>query len=166
MPVTNLGRIGIVPKGTWLAGTYKFLDLVSHEGGAYLCKAPTTTETPGVGADWQKLVTFVDGVFNDAEQSLFTGWSSTKIAGELLALSNSLPPGLSWVAPTTSATYTYTDGLLTGATDVIDGKNRVATYSYTDGVLTSAAIVYDGVTRTETYTYTNGVLTGISVTEV
>ena len=76
------------------------------------------------------------------------------------------PTGYQWVAPTSSATYTYTDGLLTGATDVIDGLNRVATYSYTAGVLTSAAIVYDGVTRTETYTYTNGVLTGISVTEV
>lgn len=43
MTTSNLGRIAIVPKGTWAAGTYKALDLVRYNGASYIAKATTTT---------------------------------------------------------------------------------------------------------------------------
>lgn len=58
MPTLNLGRIAIVPKGNWIAGTYKKLDSVRHSGAAWLCMAvSTTTQEPSdVASDWMKLV--------------------------------------------------------------------------------------------------------------
>lgn len=58
MPTLNLGRVGVVPKGNWVAGTYKKLDVVRHNGAAWQCKAvSTTTQEPSdVASDWMKLV--------------------------------------------------------------------------------------------------------------
>ncbi len=58
MPTLNLGRIAIVPKGNWAAGTYKKLDSVRHNGAAWLCMAASTTtqEPSGTASDWMKLV--------------------------------------------------------------------------------------------------------------
>ena len=62
MPTLNLGRVGSVPKGDWVAGTYKKLDIVRHNGAAWQCKAASTTtqEPSDVASDWMKLVE--DGV--------------------------------------------------------------------------------------------------------
>lgn len=62
MPTLNLGRVGVVPRGNWVAGTYKKLDVVRHNGAAWQCKAAlTTTQEPSdVASDWMKLVE--DGV--------------------------------------------------------------------------------------------------------
>lgn len=62
MPTLNLGRIAIVPKGDWVAGAYKKLDIVRHNGAAWQCKAASTTtqEPSDVASDWMKLVE--DGV--------------------------------------------------------------------------------------------------------
>ena len=58
MPTLNLGRVGSVPKGDWVAGTYKKLDIVRHNGAAWQCKAASTTtqEPSDVASDWMKLV--------------------------------------------------------------------------------------------------------------
>ena len=58
MPTLNLGRVGSVPKGNWVAGTYKKLDIVRHNGAAWQCKAASTTtqEPSDTASDWMKLV--------------------------------------------------------------------------------------------------------------
>ena len=54
MATDNLGRVGMVAQGDWSAGTYKYLDVVYHLVGSFMCSALTTTEEPSVGAtDWQ-----------------------------------------------------------------------------------------------------------------
>ena len=51
MTTTNLGRVAIVPKGTYTAGPNKPLDLVRYNGASYLAKT-TTTALPTVTTDW------------------------------------------------------------------------------------------------------------------
>jgi hypothetical protein len=51
MTTTNLGRVAIVPKGTYTAGSHKPLDLVRYNGSSYIAKT-TTTELPTVTSDW------------------------------------------------------------------------------------------------------------------
>jgi hypothetical protein len=54
MTITNLGRIGFVIQGTFVQGTtYKRLDVVRYGNATYTCNVTTTTQTPGVGTDWQ-----------------------------------------------------------------------------------------------------------------
>lgn len=71
MPVSNLGRIGFVPKGDWVAGTYKYLDVVKHNQGTWICAVPTTTQAPVAGGDWQNALSVpkVSGVSNWSELS-------------------------------------------------------------------------------------------------
>jgi hypothetical protein len=56
MATTNLGRIGLVSRGTWSAGTYKNLDVVSYNNSLYICKVTTTTDAPTVSASWDLYV--------------------------------------------------------------------------------------------------------------
>lgn len=62
-----------------------------------------------------------------------------------------------------SVTYTYTDGVLTGATETYEDGDKVITYNYTDGILQTSISVYNAITETTTYTYLDGVLTGYGV---
>ena len=57
MPSKNLGRVSIVPKGTWNANTvYNRLDAVAHDGSSWLAKKKNTGQMPGEGSDtWQLL---------------------------------------------------------------------------------------------------------------
>lgn len=55
MTQVNLGRIVIIPQGTWTAGTYKALDLVRYNGASYIAKA-TTTATPTNTTYWDLVV--------------------------------------------------------------------------------------------------------------
>ena len=57
MPSKNLGRVSIVPKGTWNANTvYNRLDAVVHNGSSWLAKKQNTGQLPGEGSDaWQLL---------------------------------------------------------------------------------------------------------------
>ena len=75
MQTLNLGRIAIVPKGSWTAGTYKKLDSVRHSGATWLCMAASTTtqEPSGAASDWMKMVE--DGLAGGATlgANTFTG---------------------------------------------------------------------------------------------
>jgi hypothetical protein len=51
MTTTNLGRVAVVPKGTYTAGTNKPLDMVRYNGSSYIAKT-TTTALPTVTTDW------------------------------------------------------------------------------------------------------------------
>jgi hypothetical protein len=42
MTTTNLGRVAVVPKGDWAAGTYKALDLVRYNNASYIAKGATS----------------------------------------------------------------------------------------------------------------------------
>lgn len=57
MPSKNLGRVSIVPKGTWNANTvYYRLDAVVHNGSSWLAKKQNTGQMPAEGSDaWQLL---------------------------------------------------------------------------------------------------------------
>lgn len=56
MATTNLGRITIVNKGAYVAGTYKRLDVVTYQSKVYLCDAATTTALPTDAAAWTLLL--------------------------------------------------------------------------------------------------------------
>lgn len=49
----KLGRVAVVPKGEWSAGTYTRLDVVTHGGQGFICFAAETAEEPGTGDAWQ-----------------------------------------------------------------------------------------------------------------
>ena len=57
MPSKNLGRVSIVPKGTWNANTvYNRLDAVVHDGSSWLAKKQNTGQMPAEGSDdWQMM---------------------------------------------------------------------------------------------------------------
>ena len=57
MPTKNLGRVSIVPSGTWNAGTvYNRLDAVVHDGSGWLAKKQNIGQMPVEGSDaWQLL---------------------------------------------------------------------------------------------------------------
>lgn len=57
MPSKNLGRVSIVPKGTWNANTvYNRLDAVVYDGSSWIAKKQNTGQMPGEGSDaWQLL---------------------------------------------------------------------------------------------------------------
>ena len=57
MPSKNLGRVSIVPKGTWNVNTvYNRLDAVVHDGSSWLAKKQNTGQMPAEGSDaWQLL---------------------------------------------------------------------------------------------------------------
>lgn len=100
MATTNLGRIALIPKGNWSAGTYKFLDIVRHQyltnkPGAYICAAVTTTQEPGAGVDWYLAVE--DGATGPVGTGDVTGPASSEngalavfngLTGKIIAESN------------------------------------------------------------------------------
>ena len=49
----KLGRVAVVPRGEWSAGTYTRLDVVTHGGQGFICSAAETAEEPGTGDAWQ-----------------------------------------------------------------------------------------------------------------
>lgn len=55
MATTNLGRIALVPKGTYVSGTtYKMLDIVRYGTGSFVCLTLTTADPTDTSA-WQLL---------------------------------------------------------------------------------------------------------------
>ena len=61
MTTTNLGRVAIVPKGTYTTGTHKPLDMVRYNGASYIAKT-TTSALPTVTSDWDLVAS--DGTAN------------------------------------------------------------------------------------------------------
>lgn len=57
MATVNLGRVSVVPRGAWAAGTaYSRLDVVSHEGSSYMARGAVSAGTPvSDAASWQLL---------------------------------------------------------------------------------------------------------------
>ena len=54
MATVNLGQAAIVSKGEYnAAASYATLNLVTHNGGSYLCKQSCSNIEPGVAATWQ-----------------------------------------------------------------------------------------------------------------
>ena len=81
MTTTNLGRVAIVPKGTYTAGPNKPLDLVRYQGASYLAKT-TTSALPTVTTDWDLIAN--DGAslytwIKYADDSTGTGLSDSPV---------------------------------------------------------------------------------------
>jgi hypothetical protein len=81
MTTTNLGRVAIVPKGTYTAGPNKPLDLVRYQGASYLAKT-TTSALPTVTTDWDLIAG--DGAslytwIKYADDSIGTGLSDSPV---------------------------------------------------------------------------------------
>ena len=56
MSTTVLGKISMMPKGAWNAGTsYEPLDVVSYGGSAFLARRANSNVTPVEGDDWQMI---------------------------------------------------------------------------------------------------------------
>jgi hypothetical protein len=91
-------------------------------------------------------------VIDDGEIVLVKTWSSVKLADEL---------GLA-----TDASFTYTDGVLTGVVEQLPGGRRESVLEYSEGALTAVTVTLAGRARRTTYTYTAGALTGISVDDI
>jgi len=71
MATLNLGKIGIVNKGDWVAGTYKKLELAKKGTIIYICDVDTSNEPPH--ADWSVFVQDGEGFDNTAEDLVLTG---------------------------------------------------------------------------------------------
>lgn len=67
--------------------------------------------------------------------------------------------------PAGSASFVYTNGVLTQMTEQLPIGARVTAYSYTEGLLTKAVETLGTLVRTTTYTYQAGMLTGYTTTE-
>lgn len=106
MPTLNLGRVAVVPKGDWSAGSYKKLDVVRYSGASYIANKDTT-ETPSLSAvDWDLMAQ--DGAGGDVT---LTGTQT---------LTNKTLEGSVVKAPK----YTRdNDGSITGGTWAIDYNN-------------------------------------------
>jgi hypothetical protein len=81
MTTTNLGRVAIVPKGTYTTGPNKPLDLVRYQGASYLAKT-TTSALPTVTTDWDLIAG--DGAslytwIKYADDSIGTGLSDSPV---------------------------------------------------------------------------------------
>lgn len=81
MTTTNLGRVAIVPKGTYTAGPNKPLDLVRYNGSSYIAKT-TTSALPTVTSDWDLVAG--DGAslytwIKYADDSIGTGLSDSPV---------------------------------------------------------------------------------------
>jgi hypothetical protein len=99
MATTNLGRIAFVPQGDWIAGTYKYLDVVRYGHNSYFCALTSgTSATPGTNSDWQIL----------AQDATGLEASSLQTTGESVTVNAASPPttGQALVATsTTTATW-------------------------------------------------------------
>lgn len=77
MATTNIGRIGFVLKGDWIAGTYKYLDVVRHDTHSYACAltSGTSTEPSLINTDWTVLTSDGLSIGSDATSLQTTGAS-------------------------------------------------------------------------------------------
>lgn len=49
----TLGQVAVISRGAWSSGTaYNVLDMVSHNGGAFLCAVANSGVEPGVTSGW------------------------------------------------------------------------------------------------------------------
>ena len=71
------------------------------------------------------------------------------------------------LAESTNTSYTYTNGVLTGMTELVRGAvPRATSIAYgADGSVSTVTITTGNRTRKETYTYTNGSISGMTATE-
>lgn len=79
MATINLGRVGLVQKGTWQAGTtYQMLDVVKFNGTVFVCKVASTTAATTDTTKWDAWVSDgingtngIDGVAGGTETRIF-----------------------------------------------------------------------------------------------
>lgn len=151
MTTTNLGRVAIVPKGTYTAGPNKPLDLVRYQGASYLAKT-TTSALPTVTTDWDLIAG--DGAslytwIKYADDSIGTGLSDSAANKSFIGIAVNKS---SATESTTATDYTWSQ---------IKGNDGSPTYTwikYADDAIgtglsnTSAGKKYIGLAPNKTAT--------------
>lgn len=151
MTTTNLGRVAIVPKGTYTAGPNKPLDLVRYQGASYLAKTATSA-LPTVTTDWDLIAG--DGAslytwIKYADDSIGTGLSDSSANKIFIGIAVNKS---SATESTTASDYTWSQ---------IKGNDGSPTYTwikYADDAIgtglsnTSAGKSYIGIAVNKTST--------------
>jgi hypothetical protein len=125
MATLNLGKIGIVNKGDYSAGTYKKLEIVKLNGVVYICDVESTTNAPP-HSDWYALVS--DGeLAGSVEDLTITGsiTEQTAVATDVLE-----PDNGTIQYRTLTANTTFTDDLAEGQTLTLYVTNAGYTITY------------------------------------
>lgn len=121
----TLGKVSISPRGAYSSATsYTFLDVVSHNGGGFLCLQNAAGVTPGVTSGWQ------------------TYWMSVSKGIKTVSIT-------SQVAGQAIITVTLSDG--TQQSNTINtaaiGAGEVGTTELADGSVTAAKLAADAKSK-------------------
>lgn len=157
MTTVNLGRIGFVPKGNWVTGSYKKLDVVRFNNASYVCTTPTSTD-PTDATSWQVIAS--DGAQGPAGPSGATGSSGgiTQLTKSYNFIGSIIPTSgtMRWYPERTitiSGVY-LTLGVPASYSLTVDvKKNGVSILS--NNLITMTPNTYKTTTRTLTQTVTS-----------
>lgn len=133
MARTDLGAISLIPRGAYSAATaYKKLDVVTYDGGSYMCIGESTGNLPTNATYWQQLAAKgdrgpagADGLgAGDMTKSVYDT-DNDGIVDNAEKLGGSLPSAFA----TASHTHATTDvtGLETRLTDLEDTVDDIET---------------------------------------
>jgi hypothetical protein len=160
MPLDNLGRIGLKPQGDWVAGTYRFLDVVSHDNIAWVCGIATTTEEPGAGTDWDTLVEGIDLPAFTALKDKAEDWAEKAEdeeveTGKFSALHHAAKAEADAALTAADVVLTHADVVSTDEDATQTAADRVQTgldrtQTGLDVIVTNADAVATGADRTQT----------------
>jgi len=141
----TLGQVSIISKGAWSSATaYKKLDMVSHNGGSWLCAAANTNKEPGVASGWASYwVQAAKGIKTIAVSSPSTG-----TVKQVITYSDGTTAEVTYPASAIAAGGVDTAELATGAvtTEKIDdlavtgakiANGAVGTNQLADGAVTA-----------------------------
>lgn len=147
MTISNLGRITIVPKGNWVAGNYKPLDLVRYNNMSYLAKV-TTSALPTNATDWTLIVS--DGLslytwVKYSDDEIGTGLSNSPVGKSYIGIAtnkssateSTVAADYEWILFKGNSSYTWIkyadDNLGTNLSNLPTGKLYV-------GIATNKAV--------------------------
>ena len=69
--MTDLGKIGILPRGKWIVGTiHEFNDIVSHNGSSYLALKDNAVEPSDDGINWMLIAKGTELAKEEIEQTV------------------------------------------------------------------------------------------------
>lgn len=145
MATVTLGQAAIVSKGEYsAAASYAPLNLVTHNGGSYLCKVACSNIEPGVATTWQSY------------------WVAATVGIKSFAKTGESASGIEYTATLSDgSTYTFTvetaisypisiENGGTGATDAATARANLGTLASAAGAVGASNLAADAVKLTFT----------------